>query len=156
MRIAHQGRVCIFHTIAHLKKVWGSDYNVYICMYVFLGQRSCVIVGLVSKTKIGECTHPCNVYQTRFNIKITFLHWDEKRGGLTPPKKGKGGDYFNNILEKCNLMDILFIVSSQRMGKSHKVVKFIFEGDKCLVEGMRYVLLALVCFGGANLLFFIH
>jgi hypothetical protein len=53
-------------------------------------------------------------------------------------------------------MDILFIVSSQRMGKSHKVAKFIFEGDKCPVEGMRYVLLALVCFGGANLLFFIH
>jgi hypothetical protein len=53
-------------------------------------------------------------------------------------------------------MDIFFIVSSQWMGKSHKVVKFIFEGDKCLVEGMRYVLLALVCFGGANLLFFIH
>jgi hypothetical protein len=39
-------------------------------------------------------------------------------------------------------MDILFIVGSQRMGKRNKVAKFIFEGDKCLVEGMRYVLLA--------------
>jgi hypothetical protein len=53
-------------------------------------------------------------------------------------------------------MDILFIVSSQRMGKSEIVAKFIFEGDKCPVEGMQYVLLALVCFRGANLLFFIH
>jgi hypothetical protein len=51
-------------------------------------------------------------------------------------------------------MDILFIVSSQWMGKSENVAKFIFEGDKCPVEGMRYVLLALVCFGGANLQFF--
>jgi hypothetical protein len=125
----------------------------YVCVF---GSEICVIVGLVSKTKIGECTHPCNVYQTRFNIKITFLHSDEKTRGLTPPKKGKGGDYFNNILERCNLMDILFIVSFQRMGKSLKVAKFIFEGEKCPVEGMPYVLLALVCFVGANLLFFIH
>jgi len=45
-------------------------------------------------------------------------------------------------------MDILFILSSQRMRTRHQVAKFIFEGDKCPLEGMRYVLLALVCFGG--------
>jgi hypothetical protein len=66
------------------------------------------------------------------------------------------GDYFNNILEKCSLTDILFILSSQRMRMSHQVAKFIFEGDKCPLEGMRYVLLALVCFGGRNLLFCNH
>jgi hypothetical protein len=74
MWIAHQGRVCIFQSVAHLKKVCGSDCNVYICMYVFWGQTSLVIVGLVSEPQIGECTHPCNMYHTRFNIKITLLH----------------------------------------------------------------------------------
>jgi hypothetical protein len=66
------------------------------------------------------------------------------------------GGYFNNILEKCSLTNILFILSSQRMRMSQQVAKFIFEGDKCPLEGMRYVFLALVCFGGRNLLFYNH
>jgi hypothetical protein len=45
-------------------------------------------------------------------------------------------------------MNILFILSSQGMGTSHQVAKVNYEGDKCRVEGMKYILLALVYFGG--------
>jgi hypothetical protein len=36
------------------------------------------------------------------------------------------------------------------MGTRHQVAKDTFEGDKCLVEGMQYILLALVYFGGIH------
>jgi hypothetical protein len=65
-------------------------------------------------------------------------------GGRTPPKKGKGREYFNNIFEKCKLTDILFILSSRGMGTSHQVAKVNYECDKCRDEGMQYILLALV------------
>jgi hypothetical protein len=66
--------------------------------------------------------------------------------GLNSTEKGKRGEYFNNNSEKCNLIDILFILSSQGMGMSHQVDKVSFEGDECLVECMQYILLALVYF----------
>jgi hypothetical protein len=36
---------------------------------------------------------------------------------------------------------------------SHHVAKVIFEGDKCPVLGMKYILLALVYFGGESIHF---
>jgi hypothetical protein len=36
------------------------------------------------------------------------------------------------------------------MGTSHHVAKANFEGDKCLVEGMQYILMVLVYFEGGG------
>jgi hypothetical protein len=82
--------------------------------------------------------------------------------GLTPLKKGKrGGDlslreYFIIFLEKHMLWINYFILSYQGKGVGHQVAKTTFEGDKCQVEGMQYILLALVYFGGELILERIH
>jgi hypothetical protein len=38
------------------------------------------------------------------------------------------------------------------MGMSHQVAKVSCEGDKCPVEGMQYILLALVYLGGESII----
>jgi hypothetical protein len=71
-------------------------------------------------------------------------------GGLNSTEKGKREGYFNNISKNFNLTDILFIQSSRGMGMSNQVAKDSFEGDKCPVEGMQYILLASVYLGGIS------
>jgi hypothetical protein len=52
---------------------------------------------------------------------------DDKRWGVDSNEKGKRGEYFNNNFEKCNLR-----------------IYYSSEGDNCRVEGMQYILLAIM------------
>jgi hypothetical protein len=77
--------------------------------------------------------------QTQLRRKETGdkLHGKGKHGKL------KSRDYFINIFESL-IYGYVFILSSRGWGMIHQVAKATYEGEKYQVEGMQYILLALV------------
>ena len=57
--------------------------------------------------------------------------------------KHKLREYFINI-SKSLIYGYVFILRSRGWGMRHQVAKYASKGDKCQVEGMQYILLALV------------
>jgi hypothetical protein len=74
----------------------------------------------------------------------------KRDGGMTPPKNGKGGGGESVlIIFPKSVMGICFYPKFPRVGNgSPSGLNIPLKGDKCQVEGMQYILMALVYFGG--------
>jgi hypothetical protein len=67
-------------------------------------------------------------------------------------KKGKRGGHFNTISKSVMLWICFYPKFLEGREWVTKWLKATFEGDKCQVEGMQYILLALVYFGNYGII----